>query len=210
MTKKEAVRIAGSLSNTSKMPGKSYGLPAEECKAGRLLAKIPGTPCADCYALKGAYIQYAANVKPAQYKRLAAITHPEWVDAMITQIDGKFKGSDYFRWHDSGDIQSLEHLADIVAIARRLPHVNFWLPTREYALVRAYIRKAGPFPKNLTVRMSAPKLDTIPVKVPGTLGSTVHTETAPAGTFACRAVKGQCGDCRACWSAAETVSYELH
>jgi len=51
MTKKEAERIAGSLSTTSKMPGASYGTLASACKTGSKMAKIPGTVCNGCYAL---------------------------------------------------------------------------------------------------------------------------------------------------------------
>ena len=37
------------LSNTSKMPGKSISLSAEECITGSKLAKIKDTVCEDCY-----------------------------------------------------------------------------------------------------------------------------------------------------------------
>jgi hypothetical protein len=43
MNKKEAKEITGSLTQTSKMPGKSYSLPAWECKTGSKLRKIKGS-----------------------------------------------------------------------------------------------------------------------------------------------------------------------
>ena len=105
----ELDNITGTLSKPSKMPGWSYGIPAKECKTGSKLAKIPGTVCHGCYALKGCYV--FKNVQEAQYKRLKAIDHPLWTKAMAAQI--LRHKSKWFRWHDSGDIQSLEHLKKI-------------------------------------------------------------------------------------------------
>ena len=62
--------ITGSLSKPSKMPGHAYGLPAQECKTGSKLAKVKGSTCSSCYALKGCYVFKV--VKAAQYKRQAA------------------------------------------------------------------------------------------------------------------------------------------
>ena len=52
MRVKEAVKITGSMTRTSKMPGLSYSLPAWACQTGAKLRKVPGTPCYGCYALK--------------------------------------------------------------------------------------------------------------------------------------------------------------
>ena len=52
MLKKEAKEITGGLSKPSKMPGPSYNLPAAACITGAKLAKVPGTVCYGCYALK--------------------------------------------------------------------------------------------------------------------------------------------------------------
>ena len=73
-----------------------------------------------CYALKGCYVFKV--VQDAQYKRLKAIRHPLWVKAMTMQIANK--KTKYFRWHDSGDIQDLKHLAKIFEVARRTPDVQ--------------------------------------------------------------------------------------
>jgi len=71
MKVKDLDSITGTLSKPSKMPGWSYGIPAKECKTGSKLAKIPGTVCHGCYALKGCYL--FPNVQAAQYKRLLLI-----------------------------------------------------------------------------------------------------------------------------------------
>ena len=44
---KEAQKITGSMTRTSKMPGLSYSLPAWECQTGAKLRKIPGTHAMD-------------------------------------------------------------------------------------------------------------------------------------------------------------------
>ena len=65
---KDAKKITYSLTRTSKMPGKSYSLPAWACQTGSKLRKIEGTPCFSCYALKGNYIRYP-KIKEIQYKK---------------------------------------------------------------------------------------------------------------------------------------------
>ena len=108
----EALKITDSFTRTSKMPGLSYSLPAWACKTGQKLAKIPGTPCYGCYAMKGNYTRYPA-IKRAQYRRLEAIKHPDWVTAMVAVI----KRQKWFRWHDAGDVQSPEHMQKILKYA---------------------------------------------------------------------------------------------
>ena len=141
---KQFKEITGSLSKPSKMPGHAYGLPAKECKTGSKLAKREGTTCSSCYALKGCYVFKV--VQEAQYKRLAAIRHPLWTIAMAAQINSK--KVKYFRWHDSGDVQDLKHLAKIFKVCTLSPDVQHWMPTRE-AWVKKYINRA---PRNLVIR----------------------------------------------------------
>jgi hypothetical protein len=89
-----------------------------------------------CYADKGNYRKYSNNIEPVQHARLVSIDDPLWVDAMVVSI-GKDK---YFRWHDSGDIQSIDHLEKIADVAKRTPNCMHWLPTREYGIVSAHYR----------------------------------------------------------------------
>jgi hypothetical protein len=114
----EALKIiGGSLSKPSKMPGWSIGLPAKECKTGGKLQKVPGSVCFDCYALKGCYVFKV--VQDAQYRRLHAIKDPQWTAAMTHLINSK--KPDVFRWHDSGDVQDLDHLNKIYEVCRATP-----------------------------------------------------------------------------------------
>ena len=105
MLKKEAKLITGGLSAPSKMPGPAFNLPAQACITGAKLVKIPGSVCAGCYALKGRY--RFKNVKTALSRRLEGLTHPQWIPAMVVLIDN----TPWFRWHDLGDLQSVQHLS---------------------------------------------------------------------------------------------------
>ena len=203
MTYDTAWALVGGLSKPSKMPGWAYGLPADECKTGAVLHGIKGSVCASCYALKGNY--RFSNVKAAQYRRLESITDPRWVAAMNTLL--QHLDTRWFRWHDSGDIQSPSHLEKIAQVALDNPDMKFWLPTREKIFVYSYLKKHGNFPKNLCVRLSATMIDgPAPAGFPNT--STVVTSGA-----SCPAPQqgGKCGPCRACWdTGVKNVSYKKH
>jgi hypothetical protein len=211
MTKTQAIEIAGTLSEPSKMPAYSYGLPAQECITGSKLVSVPGSVCHDCYALKGNYKRWARTIMPAQYKRLDSITDPNWVEAMVTLI-GKNPKTPYFRWHDSGDIQSVDHLKKIANVAWQLPDVHFWLPTREYAIVREFMAK-NLVPDNLTIRLSAHMVDGPVPSINDLPTSSVFTDNVPSGAWECpsRYQDNACGDCRACWDPkVQQVSYHKH
>lgn len=213
MRKVIAIAIAGTVTQTSKMPCRSYSLPTLACRSGFELAKIPGTICADCYANKGFYRMYEQTVEPAQMARLSSIDDPHWPDAMASLI-----GQDaYFRWHDSGDLQSVDHLRAIVRVCELTPDCLHWLPTREYETVRRYLTDGGTIPGNLTIRLSAlypdraVRVDSRIDGIPGIETSNVHKHSAPIG-FECGAYKnaGKCGPCRHCFHRSGPVSYPLH
>ena len=198
---KTAKQITGSLSKPSKMPGWSYGLPPKECKTGGKLQKVPGSTCYDCYALKGCYVFKV--VQDAQYYRLKAIKNRLWVQAMAMQINNK--RSKEFRWHDSGDVQDLKHLAKIFKVCKLTPSVDHWLPTRE-AWVKKFIPAA---PDNLNIRFSMPMIDQeAAAGWPNT--STVTRDSKKAN---CPAPQqgNECKDCRACWDKSiKNISYLAH
>ncbi len=330
----EAKRITGGgLGKPSKMPGTSYGLPAKACHVGAKLAQVEGSVCHGCYALKGNYLY--PSVQTAQERRLASITDPQWVEAMVTLLNKEYektclefmeltrkpeklvsfirqspsthttyqsqtadvgygsghttlkdmdttpsqgepslgtyrltlplsggvvelfqrdmsfttdaeikhvliqsiwslskeldtngytianvqdafqraglKLTGFFRLHDSGDIQSLEHLGNICAVARLTPHIQHWLPTREIMIVKLFEAKGDIVPSNLVIRVSATMIDGQATKV-WKQTSGVHTE-ATEGTRVCPAPQqdNKCGSCRACWDKnVSHVSYHKH
>ena len=200
MLVKEALKITDSFTKTSKMPGLSYSLPAWECKTGWKLAQIPGTPCFSCYAKKGNYTRYPA-IKAAQYRRLKAIEHPQWVEAMAARI----KKLKWFRWHDAGDVQSPEHMAKILEVCRLTPDTNHWLPTQE----RQFLPAPEEVPANLVIRLYRSKING-PSSKAWAHESGVTTETE-ARTCPAPDQKGKCLDCRKCWDKeVQTVVYGKH
>ena len=199
MKTSEALKITHTLSDTKKMPGFSYGLPAKECNTGSKLRLIPGSTCHGCYALKGCYV--FPDVKAAQYKRLASLKHPLWTGAMSVLINSK--KSKWFRWHDSGDVQSLEHMKKILTVCRLTPGTKHWLPTQE----RPYLPAPEEVPSNLIIRLSGSKVDG-PRSTAWTHTSSVVTKgaTCPAPSQG-----GKCRECRKCWNKRiKNVSYGKH
>ena len=138
----ELWKAVGGLGTASKMPWFTYGLPASKCKVGSSLRKLPGTVCSMCYAYKGLY--RLTNVQKAQLRRWEIVTNHEWNWAldMMELLNRKAKGQvKYFRWFDSGDLQSVTHLKAIIGIACALPNIQFWLPTREISFLVMLIPK---------------------------------------------------------------------
>ncbi len=206
MLKKEAKQITGGLSKPSKMPGPSYNLPATACRTGAKLAKVPGSVCSGCYALKGRY--RFPNVQKALNRRLNSLNHPQWIEAMVVLITGE----PVMRWHDSGDLQGPDHVKKIFEVCNQTPDTMHWLPTRETGIVKRYIatHQPRPFPANLRVRVSTAMIDGRPPGFPHT--STIHRDGPPVG-HRCPAPDqgGTCSDCRACWQQeTANVSYASH
>jgi len=198
MLKKEAERITGGLSKPGKMPEGSYNLPASACKTGAKLREIPGTPCYKCYAFKGRY--NFPNVKDALARRLKSLTHPRWVEAMTTLV----KKKKHFRWHDSGDLQSVAHLKKIYEVCINTPKTMHWLPTQE----RKYLPLPGStYPKNLLIRLSNSKNNSKPGN------AWTHWSTVVDSGGDCPASKqgNQCRSCRRCWNPkVKHVTYPKH
>ena len=198
MLVKKAKVITGSMTRTSKMPGLSYSLPAWECKTGSKLRKVPGSVCASCYALKGNYTRYP-EIKRAQYVRLQALKHPLWVDAMTAQV----KRQKYFRWHDAGDVQDLDHLNKIYEVCRLTPDTKHWMPTRE-AWIKDHLNRK---PDNLVIRFSPPMIgQRAHSSWPNSSMVVTENATCPAPHQG-----GKCGSCRQCWDPeVKIVSYGKH
>ena len=193
---KEAKEITGGLSAPNKMPGPSINLPATQCITGAKLVKVPGSTCSGCYALKGRY--RFPNVKEAMQRRLSRLHDPRWIDAMVTLINGRHwqKPEPVFRWHDSGDIQSVQHLKNIFEVCKRTPGTSHWLPTREARFLS--LMDPAVVPKNLKIVLSDHMNDqkVAPSWWPYTSGvSTKHGDvTCPAASQG-----NKCLDCRKCW-----------
>lgn len=218
--RRAATDAVGGLGAPSKMPGLSYGIPAAECVTGTKLRDVPGSVCAGCYAYGRGHYSHS-NVLAAQYRRLDAMLADlaGWASDMAQAIAGAMdrapESKRYFRWHDSGDLQSAAHLLAIFDVAEATPHVRHWIPTREYAFVKAALKERA-CPTNLVIRLSAHMVDgaaptiwagTPSYRIPtSTVVTDDATRTCPAPTQG-----NNCGDCRACWSPdVANVAYHVH
>jgi hypothetical protein len=209
--------VGGALGRPSKMPGLSWGISAAECNRGSELREQEDSVCASCYAHKGHYT--CPSVVGAHERRLAGISHDRWEEAMAFMIN--CWGVQHFRWFDSGDLQSYEHLAKICRICIGTRRTRHWLPTHEVNLVAEYLETRR-FPSNLTVRLSADFVGGQPIGTLGLPTSTVHAKKGnpvPAASgrrkdsIECLAHNrgNHCGHCRACWDRrVKNVSYPKH
>ena len=202
MKVKEAREITGGLSKPNKMPGPSINLPAVACITGAKLVNVKGSTCSGCYALKGRY--RFPNVKDAMQRRLSRHHDPRWIDAMVTLVTGHR----WFRWHDSGDLQSVQHLKNIFEVCNRTPDTGHWLPTREARFLS--LMDPAVVPKNLKIVLSD-HMNNQP-RPPGwwpyTSGVTTdHNQvTCPASSQG-----NKCRSCRKCWDrSVKRVIYGKH
>jgi len=221
-TQKEArdilKNVHGGLSKTSKMPTMSINSSAFLCNTGSKLNKIEGTVCENCYALKGFYA--FPKVKQSLIEKTLNYRKPEWVGAVVISIllDNKGKwDKNYFRFHDSGDVQDVEHLDKIVQIANHLPNLTFWLPTKEKKFLHDYLKSGRTIPVNLVVRVSGFYVDEDKDVVGRYSNYSVvldekSVEEMSGEYSVCPSSKqgNQCLDCRACWDKNIQVAYLKH
>jgi len=239
--REKRVSAIGGFSNPSKMPTLSYSTPAYNCILGSILRNVENSTCSGCYALKGCYV--FPSTRDAMERRFSkikevlesAIARAEFLENFSWLLTDRFErtckaiakngkpGADdgrYFRWHDSGDLQSTDHFRLLCEVAESAPMVTFWLPTRETGMIQKYLNEDGIIPSNLTVRLSIPLMDRGPQGMIQTLmdsegtvtASGVHNlESAIGETCPAYQNDGACGDCRACWDpSVELVTYPKH
>jgi len=196
--------LVGGLSAPGKMPCRAFSISAFLCQTGSRLAAIAGSVCKTCYARKNRYAM--ANVQAALARRMTvlarALSDATFRAEFISAMSFLISRSPWFRWHDSGDLQSAAHFRLICDIARATPETLHWLPTKEPRFAK------GDVPANLIVRVSAPHIDQPAPKHRHT--STVVSDKSAA---TCRAFErqGKCGPCRLCWDpTVKNVAYYQH
>ena len=223
MLLQEARSNVGGLSDTYKMPGESFGLTIEEtCHVGKKLAKIPGSVCSKCYADPEQFGRYGLDeVQDAQKARLDLWENDRelWKESMILIFNSKkLRKKPWFRWFDSGDIYSKEFLEDILEVCKASPHMNFWIPTKEYGIAKKYQNR---LPDNVVMRVSHPDLNLINPKIEENYNWTSAVLTPNEfdakiyDGFYCPSSSpehnGQCKDCTTCWERPEKlVFYKYH
>jgi hypothetical protein len=138
----------------------------------------------------------------------------KWTNAMIYIMHNKkhIINTGFFRWFDSGDIQGEAMLSDMNTIAWSSPHIRFWLPTKEYKLVKDFSHENDIAP-NLIIRVSNPLINSSAVNMYKHI-STVYSKDMLENSegYICPSSKqgNKCGECRMCWSDKHEVSYIAH
>ena len=143
------------LSRTSKMPCESISLDARQCKTGSKLAKIKGSVCNGCYALKGFYNM--PSVKNKMAERMNFFNSIDFVPRMIELLEQR-KNKKLFRWFDSGDVQSELMANNILDVCEATPHTMHWIPSKEAGIWKQ-VKKQRKVPGNVILRISATMID---------------------------------------------------
>ena len=184
------------LSQTTKMPGKSWSLPAgSTCPGSRDLETGDILPvCKACYAKTGNYT-YPKPREAREYNR-KDWKRDDWVQEMIWNISME----PYFRWFDSGDLYHPELGEKILQVIQGTPDTKHWMPTRSHTVpkLRPILDRINAEP-NAVVRFSSPNVD-------GTYDAEHGSSVIPVADWPTEASvcpssmqNGKCGTCRKCW-----------
>lgn len=216
----------GILSETSSMDAWSFSLPAGDSCPGKV-DKDPSNICFGCYAQINRYNMN--NVLGVQH-----IRHT-WLKDKLQSADGTLEvyyvirnaiatvmpDGGYFRGHDSGDFYHHSYVELWYHIAKSLPNVKFWFPTRSHRIPhpmwRFWFNKLNSLP-NVVIRPSALSYNEAPPVVEGfAAGSTVVSDASllADGVSLCpKTVNGgSCttNNCRDCWDTpGKAVAYLVH
>jgi len=158
--------------------------------------------CNGCYAIKGCYGNPSMVFMMGLRKKLVQdwMAEGTFVERMVAAIDGargrsrkrmskarkanrwKIPHPDFFRIHDAGDMFSPAYTRAWFDVCEALPDVNFWAPTRMWALSGGTMREVRRgVPANLALRPSALHFGEAPPRViyAGSARAAIGGEAAP-------------------------------
>ena len=165
--------------------------------------------CKKCYGNKGRF--GFSGVQNAMNNRLEWFNNTprsEVIRTIVAEI--RHFGSEYFRAHVTGDFQNARSIRIWIDIAKALPEVKFWFPTKAYRVKRLLkaLRDLNALP-NVAVRPSGADFDVKAPKVDGlSAGATAYRHGGvPRGHRDC---PGECEGCRLCWKKTGKVAYHYH
>jgi len=224
-TIKSAIETVGTISpGNIKMECGTWSLPVDFCKTGGLLRNKENTVCSKCYAAKMQV--YRKKTLDLSWKRnydrymisKAENKRELWINSMIKLINKKKLKHPYFRWFVGGDIPDIEFLYRAMEIADSLPNIKFWLPSKESALIRRFI-KNNTIPSNVCIRISKSMINPrqkpkIKELEPIRYSTTFTKEYGKYFGFLCPATAGDIGCYKCgwkCWDKSiDNVTYYLH
>ena len=198
----------------------SWSLPAGTSCPGAKGAEV----CEGCYAKKGMY--RFPVVKNVREHNKQDYHRDDWVDDMVKEVS-KY---DYFRWFDSGDIETPELAKKILQVIETTTATTHWLPTRSDkipAIARVVQGYYGDDKigngyniyacKNVAVRPSADNIGLNNQERPGVNSYVIKPEeifeAKKQGIHVCpvgiNPNQKSCDTCTMCYTDAE-VAYVLH
>ena len=200
------------LSKTSKMPCKSFALPAMKTCLGAINSdgKVKDV-CRGCYAMKGSY-QWRPAKALRENNRLSVSNELHSFASDMLKLLKKEKNN-YFRWFDSGDVFDNDFLYEIYKVCKQTPDINHWIPTKAREILDNATWEKLEALDNVKVRYSS---DAINGEYNSLHGSTaIHSNQKydDNKVFKCPVDYDQikkCGNCRACWHSEKVIAYNFH
>ena len=174
--------------------------------------------CQSCYATKGMY--RFPVVKAVRQNNQQDYHRDDWVGDMVKEVS-KY---DYFRWFDSGDIETPELAHKIKTVIYRTQSTKHWLPTRSdkipkiNEIIADTDSKAGIATRsNVAVRPSADNIGLNNQERPGVNSYVIKPEeifdAKRQGIYVCpvgvNPSQKSCDTCTMCYTNAK-VAYVLH
>lgn len=182
--------------------------------------------CQSCYATKGMYrfpvVKKARQTNRNDYKK------DDWVDRMVKEVS-KY---DYFRWFDSGDIETPELAVKITQVINKTKNTQHWLPTRSDKIPaisnkihNPNTNKDGKYygfscvsAPNVAVRPSADNIGLNNKERSGVNSYVIRDtdlfEAKRQGIFVCPVTTSKartsCDTCTMCYDSSKKVAYLIH
>ena len=200
------------LSKTSKMPCKSFALPAMKTCLGAINSdgKVKDV-CKGCYAMKGSY-QWRPAKALRENNRLSVSNELHSFASYMLKLLKKEKNN-YFRWFDSGDVFDNDFLYEIYKVCKQTPNINHWIPTKAREILdNATWEKLESLP-NVKVRYSSDSINGEYNSLHGSTAIQPKQKYDDSKVFKCPVDYEQikkCGDCRACWHSDKVIAYNFH
>ncbi len=193
----------------------SWSLPAGTSCPGAKGAEV----CEGCYAKKGMY--RFPVVKNVREHNKQDYHRDNWVDDMVKEVS-KY---DYFRWFDSGDIETPELATKIRQVVSATQGVKHWIPTRSDKILKIKVVLDGIIPPHtsignfvgVAVRPSADNIGLNNNERPGVNSYVIRDtdlfEAKRQGIFVCPVTtdktRTSCDTCTMCYTNAK-VAYLVH
>ena len=203
------------LSKTSKMPCKSFALPAMKTCLGAINSdgKVKDV-CRGCYAMKGSY-QWRPAKALRENNRLSVSNELHSFASDMLKLLKKEKNN-YFRWFDSGDVFDNDFLYEIYKVCKQTPHINHWIPTKAREILDNATWEKLEALDNVKVRYSSDSINGEYNSLHGSTAIQKGQRPNPKEVYTCpvgrddNEERKKCQDCRACWHTDKVVAYTFH